>query len=83
MPFLAKTVKGTVVMKGFIRKQEEQLAYKLLKWQHERDQLPLPEPSVLRHHAERIVEDAHEIARQRGKNVFNIIRELINEVKNR
>jgi len=68
-------------MKGFIRRQEENLAVKLLKWQYQKANRPEPDQSILDREAERIVEDAHRIARERGQNVVGIIKELIGEIR--
>ena len=66
---------------GFFRKQENELAVKLLKWQYTRLNLPIPDDASLRHHAERIVDDAHKIAKEKGQNVFGIMKELIHDLK--
>ena len=57
------------------------MAVRLLAWQYERKQLPLPEPDALRVQAEQIVDEAHRIARQRGRNVIVIMKELIDDIK--
>ena len=61
---------------GFIRKQEEKFALKLLEWRYKQEQMPLPEKDVLKEHASRIVSEAHAIARQRGGNVASIIKDM-------
>ncbi len=66
---------------GFIRQQEENLALKLLKWQYQRMNYSQPEDSVLERHASKIVDDAHRIAMEKGRNVLAIIKELINDLK--
>jgi hypothetical protein len=66
---------------GFIRQQEENLAIKLLKWQYQRMNYPQPEDAVIEQHASKIVDDAHRIAREKGRNVLAIIKELINDLK--
>ena len=40
-----------------------------------------PEDSVLERHASKIVDDAHRIAMEKGRNVLAIIKELINDLK--
>ena len=62
---------------SFIRKQEKKFALKLLEWRYKQQELPLPEKRQLRAHAERIVADAHEIAKERGGNVLAILKEMI------
>jgi hypothetical protein len=66
---------------GFIRHQEEQLAIRFLTWQYQKKNIPVPKKSELERQAVRIVDDAHRIARERGRNVMSIIKELIDEVK--
>ncbi len=66
---------------GFIRQQEENLAVKLLRWHYQRNNFPQPDDSVLKVHASSIVDDAHRIARERGRNVFAIIKDLVNDLK--
>lgn len=66
---------------GFLRKQEKELAVKLLKWQYNRLNLPLPDDASLRIHAERLVDDAHRIAKEKGSNVLGILKELIQDLK--
>jgi hypothetical protein len=66
---------------GFIRQQEQKLALRFLRWQYEKLEKPLPRDAVLADEAARIVAEAHRIARQRGKNVLAIIKELIADLK--
>ena len=66
---------------GFIRQQEERLAIRFLTWQHQKLNIPIPEDAELALQASKIVEEAHQIARKRGRNVFSIIKELIAELK--
>ncbi len=66
---------------GFIRQQEHKLALRFLRWRYEKLEKPLPHDAVLTDEAARIVEEAHRIARQRGKNVLAIIKELISDLK--
>lgn len=66
---------------GFFRKQENELALKLLKWQYNRLSLPLPDDASLKKHAEKLVDDAYKIAREKGRNVFGIMKELVNDLK--
>jgi hypothetical protein len=64
-------------MKGFIRNQEEKLAARYLRWQYEKQGLPLPTDGVIRDHADRIVTEAHRIARARGGNLLDIMKGLV------
>jgi len=62
---------------GFIKEQQKRLAVRFLTWQYERRNLPIPSRIELEKHAAGIVEDAHRIARERGRNVISIIKEMI------
>lgn len=68
-------------MAGFIRKQEEKLAIRLLAWQYERHGRALHPYPEMQRLARKLVDDAHRIARERGRNVVSILKELINEDK--
>jgi hypothetical protein len=65
---------------GFVRDQEERLAIRLLTWQYQRMNRPLPASSDLEGLARKLVDDAHRIARERGRNVFEIIKDLIKDL---
>jgi len=59
------------------------MAMRLIAWRYEKLGLPVPpEPELLRL-AETVVEDSHRIARERGRNVLGIIREMVEGLKNR
>lgn len=62
---------------GFIRNQEEKLAAKFLRWQYEKLKLPLPTKADLMTQTARIVDEAHRIARERGGNLLEIMKELV------
>ncbi len=66
---------------GFIRQQEERLAIRLLIWQYERMKLPVPVLSELERKAGKLVDDAHSIALERGRNVISIIKDLVSDMK--
>jgi hypothetical protein len=66
---------------GFIRQQEERLAVRLLIWQYQRMNIPVPAMDELEKQAARFVEDAHRIAHERGRNVMSILKEMINDIK--
>ena len=70
-------------MKGFVRRQEERLAVRLLEWRYQKMNLPLPSKDELERHATGIVDDAHRIARERGRNVMSIIKEMVADIKKR
>jgi hypothetical protein len=46
---------------GFIRNQEEKLTAKFLRWQYEKQKLPLPAEADLMTQTARIVDEAHRI----------------------
>ncbi len=66
---------------GFIRHQEEQMAMRLLVWQYQRSNAPVPNAKELNRLAVKLVDDAHRIAKDRGKNVLSIIKDLANDLK--
>ena len=66
---------------GFFRQQEEKLAVRFLSWQYEKLKKPIPDDAELAGQAARIVEEAHRIARERGRNVVTIIKDLISDIK--
>jgi hypothetical protein len=72
---------GRIFMKAFIRRQEENLAMRLLLWQYQRLNLPVPASSDMERRAAELVEDAHRIARERGKNVLVILKEMAAGIK--
>ena len=66
---------------GFIRQQEKRLALRLLTWQYQRMNITVPAMEELEQQADRFVEDAHRIARERGRNVMSILKEMIGDLK--
>ena len=68
---------------GFIRQQEERLAIRLLIWQYQRMNISIPAVEELEHQAANLAEDAHRIARERGRNVMSILKEMIADIKNK
>lgn len=68
---------------GFIRSQEEKMALRLLAWQYQRLNQPLPDVQELRGQATRIVDEAHEIACRRGSNIVSIMKELVADIRKR
>ena len=66
---------------GFFRQQEERLAVRFLTWRHQKLKLPVPAEAELKLQAAQIVEEAHRIARERGRNVIAIIKDLVDEIK--
>lgn len=66
---------------GFFRKQEERLAERFLNWRYQKLNKPAPDDSELKLQASKIVAEAHRIARERGRNVIAIIKDLVNDIK--
>ena len=71
----------SISLKGFIRRQEENLAIRLLEWKYQKMNLIVPPVSELQRLASNIVDDGHRIARERGQNVISSIKELIADMK--
>ena len=65
----------------FVRQQERKLAERLLTWHYEKNAIVMPNPSDLKQQADRLVNDAHRIARERGRNVLSIIKELAADIR--
>jgi hypothetical protein len=66
---------------GFFRQQEERLAIRFLTWQHQKLNKPIPDDAELKAQAAKIVQEAHRIARERGRNVIAIIKDLVNDIR--
>jgi hypothetical protein len=66
---------------GFFRQQEERMAVRLLTWQYQRLKIALPPDDELEARAVALVDDAHRIARERGRNVLSIMKELVGDLK--
>jgi hypothetical protein len=66
---------------GFFRQQEERLAMRFLTWRHQKLNIPLPAEAELKLQAAQIVAEAHRIARERGRNVIAIIKDLVENIK--
>lgn len=68
-------------MIGFIKQQERKLALRLLTWHYQKNKIVMPHAGQLREQANRVVDDAHRIARERGSNVLAIIKDLIADIR--
>lgn len=68
---------------GFIRRQEVAFARKLLVWKYENSGAALPDESSLSAHAEKVVADAHVIAKKSGNNILEIIKDTITDIRRR
>jgi hypothetical protein len=69
--------------KGFVRHQEIAFARKLLVWKYQNSGIALLNEAELQTHAQKIVADAHEIAKKRGRNVLEILKAQINDIRNK
>jgi hypothetical protein len=65
---------------GFIRKQEVALVKKLLVWKYKKSGTVLPDEKILSTHAEKIVNEAHIIAKESGSNILDIIKENVKKL---
>jgi len=68
---------------GFIRQQEEKMAVRLLTWRYQKMNITVPAMSELERQAAKLVDDAHDIARERGRNVMSIMKDLVDDLKKR
>ena len=66
---------------GFIRQQEEKLAIRLLTWRYQKMNITVPTMPELERQAAKLVDDAHKIARERGRNVISIMKDLVEDLK--
>jgi hypothetical protein len=65
----------------FIKEQEKKLALRLLAWQYQKRELSLPGEAEMERRAAALVDEAHRVARERGRNVVAILRELAADIK--
>ena len=68
-------------MVGFFRQQQERMAMRLIVWQLQRTNAAPPPPADLEQMARKLVDDAHQIAKKRGSNVMNILKELVQDIR--
>ena len=66
---------------GFIRQQEEKMAVRLLTWRYQKMNITVPTMPELERQAAKLVDDAHKIARERGRNVISIMKDLVDDLK--
>jgi len=57
------------------------MAMRLLAWQYQRLKIALPSQEELETRAVALVDEAHRIARERGRNVLFIMKELVGDLK--
>ena len=65
---------------GFFRQQEERMAMRFLAWRYQKMKRPIPDDGELKLQAAEIVAEAHRIARERGRNVIAIIKDLVENI---
>ncbi len=65
---------------GFFRNQQIKAAVRLLSWQYEKNESERPNQAFLQRQAEKLVDDAHRIARERGGNVLSILKEMAADI---
>lgn len=66
---------------GFIRRQEEKFALQLLQWQYKKTGQAVADTATLERHARILVADAHRIARERGGNILEILKEAAGKIR--
>jgi len=66
---------------GFFKQQEERVAMRFLTWRYQKMKMPVPDEAELKLQAVQIVAEAHRIARERGRNVVAIIKDLVEDIK--
>ncbi len=62
-----------------LRQSELKLARSILRWKFQKEGRPPPENGELDAAASRLLDEAREIARKRGKNLFDILKEEAKE----
>jgi hypothetical protein len=68
---------------GFIRRQEENMAARLIQWHQSQKNMPPLAPEELAQKSADLVDEAHRVARHRGKNVLTIMKEMVADVMKR
>ena len=68
---------------GIIRNQEIRMAAGLLRRRYQNQGLPVPVESELNRQASAVVDQAHAIAKARGRNILDILKELIADIRRR
>jgi hypothetical protein len=66
---------------GFVRKQEVAFAKRLIVWKYKESGTVLPDNAAILVYAEKVVDDAHNIAKKRGSNVLEIMKDTIKKIK--
>lgn len=66
---------------GIFKRQEAQMALRYLKWHYSKSGQSMPSPEFLNRRADEIVNEAHRIAGQRGRNVLFILKDMLEQLK--
>jgi hypothetical protein len=66
---------------GLLRRQQELLAIRYLKWQYQKAGATEPADAELSVEAVRLVKEAHRIAGNTGHNVLGILKEMIEQIQ--
>ncbi|MEJ2040778.1 MAG: hypothetical protein P8X55_17890 [Desulfosarcinaceae bacterium] len=65
----------------FWQRQQARAAAKFLRWRYEKEGREIPEPAELDRQADHLVDQARQIAKRTGRNVFDILKELVQDLK--
>ena len=66
---------------GFMRNQQIRMAAGVLRRQYLKQGLPEPVESELNRQAAAIVDQAHAIAKERGRNLLEILKDLVADIR--
>ena len=66
---------------GFWQKQQIQAAARFLRWRYEKEGREVPPQDELERRADHLVEEARRIGKRTGRNVFEILKELVRDLK--
>lgn len=66
---------------GLIRKQEMAFAKKLLEWKYNNAGMTVPDDKTLTAYAQKIVDDAHVIAKKSGSNIIEIMKQAVRDMR--
>lgn len=66
---------------SFWQRQQVQAAVKFLRWRYEKEGRELPDTAELERQADQLVEQARQIAKRTGRNMFGILKDLVKDLK--
>jgi len=69
-------------LRSRLRESELRLVKSILRWKYQKEGRPPPENGELDAAASRLLDESREIARKRGKNLFDILKEEAKEFFN-